>query len=127
MAATNVLSEVLGAVFVLVGLSVLNKKYFMAVMNDLKESKGLTWTLGVITFIAGAVTIGLNNVWSSNLQLVITIIGWLMLIKGTFITLFPNTSISFYRKLASNSILVASGVVAVIIGLVLWYLGSTGS
>ena len=89
MSTVTILAEILGAVFVLVGISVLNKKYFSSVMNDLKNSKGLTWTVGVITFVAGAVTVGLYNVWSSDWQVAITIIGWLMVIKGAFITLFP--------------------------------------
>ena len=97
----------------------------MTVMTDLANSKGLAWTLGIVTFLAGAVTVSLYNVWSSSWEVLVSIIGWLLLIKGVFITLFPNASIPFYRKVASNSLLVISGVIAIIIGVILLYLGLT--
>jgi uncharacterized protein YjeT (DUF2065 family) len=123
MNVATVLAEVIGAVFVLVGLSTLNKKNFRSVMDDLSKSRGLTWTVGIVTFLAGAVTVSLYNVWSSNWEVLVTIVGWLLIIKGLFITLFPNTSIPFYRKFTSNGALMASGIIAIVIGLVLFYLG----
>lgn len=123
MNTANVLAEVIGAVFVLVGLSVLNKKSFAELMNDLKHSKGLTWTVGVITFLAGAVSVALYSAWTADWHVVITIVGWLMLIKGAFITLFPNTSISLYGKFISKSLLVTSAVIAIVIGIVLFCFG----
>ena len=125
MSTVTSLAEVLGAVFVLVGLSMFNKKSFMSAMTDLANSKGLSWTVGLVTFVAGVITVSLYNVWSSNWEVVITIVGWLMIIKGLFITLFPNISLPFYRKFASNSALTICAVIAVIVGVILFYLGLT--
>lgn len=125
MDTSIVLAEVIGAAFVLVGLTTLNKNYITAVMGDLERSKGLTWLTGVVTFVLGAIIVGLYNVWSSDWQVVITIIGWLMILKGAFITLLPNSSMSFYRKVGSNALIVVAGIVAIIIGLVLFYMGLT--
>jgi hypothetical protein len=125
MNVATVLAEVIGAAFILVGLTTLNKKYITAVLSDLEKSKGLTWLTGVVTFLLGAITLGLYNTWSSDWQVVITIIGWLMVLKGAFITLLPNTSMKFYRKVGSNAVVVVAGVVAIVIGLVLFSIGFT--
>ena len=125
MNTVTALAEVIGSLFVLVGLSMLNKNYFSALMSDLSKSKGLTWMMGLVTFLAGAVSLSLYNVWSSSWEVIITIVGWLTVIKGVFITLFPNTSIPLYRKIASKSVLMVSGVISIVIGVVLFYVGYT--
>jgi protein-S-isoprenylcysteine O-methyltransferase Ste14 len=71
----------------------------------------------------GAVLIVMNNIWTSGLSLLITILGWLTLIKGAFLLLFPNLALSLYRKFNKDSVLMAGGIVAFILGLVLLYLG----
>jgi hypothetical protein len=125
MNTLTVLQEVMGAAFILVGLTTLNKNYIKEVMNGLHDSKALTWLTGVITFLLGVITVAIYNVWSSDWHVIITIIGWLMLLKGAFITLLPNASMSFYRKIGSSTLVMVSGAVVVIIGLVLLYLGIT--
>jgi predicted signal transduction protein with EAL and GGDEF domain len=48
-----------------------------------------------------------------------------MVIKGAFITLFPNSSMPLYKKVANSSLVVAAGAIAIIVGIVLFYLGLT--
>lgn len=72
----------------------------------------------------GAVLVASNNVWSGPLvQVIMTIIGWLILIKGAFIVLFPDTTMSLSQKWSKNGLFVVSGVVALVIGLILLYAG----
>lgn len=125
MNTVAILAEIIGSVFVLSGLVCLNKKSITAAMSGLESNKGLTLIVGLMTFLMGAVVVALDNTWNSGWQIVIPIIGWLIILKGLFITLFPNTSTSFYGKVASTTLVMVAGVVAVLIGLVLFYLGMT--
>jgi hypothetical protein len=117
-----VLAQVLGTVFVVVGLSMLfQKKYTLLVVEELVQSKSFMWLGGVIALIIGVVIIALNNVWTSGLPLVITIIGWLAIIKGVFLLLFPGTTASFYRRFNKDGVFVLAGLVMLILGLVLLF------
>ena len=115
-----VLGQVLGAVFVLVGISVLNKRTATSLIAGLDNSPALLWIAGVITFLAGAVSLSIYAVWSSDLRVLITIIGWLLVIKGALITLFPVSMMSFYRKFENSPMMFFAGIVAIILGGVLF-------
>jgi uncharacterized membrane protein len=124
MNITHVLAQMLGIIFLIVGLSaVVNKKLVTMVVEEITRNQGLWWISGFITLMMGAVLVVLNNVWSSGLQLFITIISWLALIKGTFILVFPNSSVSFYRKLGRGNAFLFSGIIGIIVGLILLYKG----
>ncbi len=122
MNITIALAQILGILFVGMGLSVLfSKKIVVAVI----ENEGMIWLTGFITMGMGAVIIALHSVWDGGLlKLIITIMGWLCVAKGAFLLIFPNAAISFYKKvLRSDVVLTLSGVVAILAGLVLLYKG----
>ena len=124
MNITLIITQVLGIIFSILGLSMLvNKKNMATVVEDMLHSQGLFWLTGLATLTIGVVMIGLNNGWNSGLQSVITIIGWLILIKGTAILLIPKTMTLFYKKFVKDSMLIWAGLIILILGLLLVYKG----
>ncbi len=118
-----VLARVSGIVCLLVGLSVMNKAYISAMIDELEHSKTLFWFIGFITMILGLVVLSLYNVWSFDWPVFLTIVGWAMLLKGTAIMLFPNTWVPMYKKFKLNGIVMTSGVISIVVGLILLYEG----
>jgi uncharacterized membrane protein YvlD (DUF360 family) len=117
-----VLAQVLGIMFVVMGLSMLfQKKYMLSVVEELVQSKSFMWIGGFMALTMGAVMITLNNVWTSGLPLVITVLGWLALIKGAFFLLLPDTAVSYYKKVNKEWKFVLAGLVVLILGLVLLF------
>jgi uncharacterized membrane protein len=123
MSAPNILAEIFGGMLVLVGLTAFNKSYLTAAMGELAKSKALTWLAGLLTFVIGVASVSFYHAWSSDWRVVVTVVGWLTVLKGVFITLFPTTSIGFYRRALTSTVMTVSGIVAVLIGIVLLYLG----
>jgi hypothetical protein len=124
MNITLVLAQVLGITFAVLGLSMLfNKNNTILAVEEMVQSKSFMWIGGLIALMIGAVIIALNNVWSSNLHLLISLIGWLALIKGAFLLFLPNSAASFYRKVNKGNIFVLAGLVVFILGLLLLYKG----
>jgi len=120
-----VIAQILGIFFAVVGVSMaLNKKTVMAAMEEAVQNRGYLWLWGFLAVATGAIILPLNNVWTSGLPLLITILGWLALIKGVFIFVFPDVAVSMYRKFNSSGVLVFCGLVALILGLVLLYMAS---
>ena len=125
MNIANTLALLIGSSLVIVGITVFNKSYFSAVMTDLANSKGLLWITGFITFVMGTVIVALYNVWSADWRVLVTLLGWLTVIKGAVIMLFPSSMMLFYRRFLSNHLLTYSGIYALILGGLLLFLGLT--
>ena len=123
MNIANTLAVLMGSALVLVGITVFNKPYFNAVMTDLVNSKGLLWLTGLITFVMGTVMVALHNVWSADWRVIVTLLGWLTVIKGAVIVLVPSSMVLLYRRFLSNHLLTFSGIYAVVLGGLLLFLG----
>jgi hypothetical protein len=123
MNIANTLAVLMGSTLVILGITVFNKPYFNAVMTDLANSKGLLWITGLSTFVMGTVIVALHNVWSTDWRVIVTLLGWLTVIKGAVILLFPSSMLLLYRRFLSNHLLTYSGVYAVVLGALLLFLG----
>ncbi len=117
-------AQVLGIVLLIAGISlVANRKMANEAIEEMLRNKGVLWMAGFTGIVIGSVFVALNNVWSSGLTLLITIIGWLILLKGAFILIFPNAAVSLYRKCNKGNMLLWGGLAAIVLGLVLLDLG----
>jgi hypothetical protein len=123
MNIANTLAVLMGTTLVILGITVFNKPYFNAVMTDLANSKGLVWITGLITFVVGMVIVALHNVWSADWRVIVTLLGWLTVVKGAVILLFPSSMLLLYRRFLSDRLLTYSGIYAVVLGALLLFLG----
>jgi hypothetical protein len=89
-------------------------------MDELTQSKVVMWLGGLVALIVGAVFVVLNgNAWTSGLSLLVAVIGWLALLKGIFLILFPKTAGSFYKKVNKSGVYTWGGLIVLILGLIL--------
>jgi hypothetical protein len=123
MNIANTLAVLMGSALVVMGITLFNKSYFNAVMTDLANSKGLLWLTGFITFVMGMVVVALYNVWSADWRVLVTLLGWLTVIKGAVIMLFPSSMMLLYRRFLSSHLLTYSGIYALVLGGLLLFLG----
>jgi len=122
MEISIVLAQIMGITFIVLGLSMLFNKQWTAVMvEDLVKNQGLIWIAGLIALMMGAVTVVLNNFWTSGLPLFVTVVGWLALIKGVVILLFPNFTVSWYGKMNKGNIFFWAGLIILILGVILLF------
>jgi uncharacterized protein YjeT (DUF2065 family) len=116
--------RILGIVLTVSGLSLLfNKKGVRSLIEETTQNQGLLWLFGFFALVMGSILVVLNNVWGSGVQLLVTLIGWLTLIKGAFILLFPNTAVSLSKKWDKKGLFVFSGLGTLVLGLILLYAG----
>ena len=122
MNSTIALVHVLGIIFFVVGICViLNKKNLSIALEEITHNKGLLWVWGFVVIVLGAVLVAFNNtVPGSHLPLLVTIIGWLSVLKGACILIFPSSTVAaFYKIFNKGWILITGGIVAIVIGLLL--------
>src|SRR3974390_292149 len=100
---------------------------FVATVNVMIADAPLVLTVGVFTLFIGLAMVLLHNYWSGGaLPVVITLIGWLTLIKGALLLALPSASLAkFY--VASPSYVLISGIVTFCLGVYLVIAGFRAS
>ncbi len=93
------LSRLIGLYSILVSLSmVTHKRAAVETVTVLVHNSPLLFIVGLITLVAGLAMILGHNVWSGGaLPVIVTLIGWLTLIKSLlFLFLSPEAAVGFF-------------------------------
>lgn len=112
MTTTIIFSQIFGIMFVIMGLSMfINKTWTSEAVAELITSKGLLWIAGLFTIVLGATVVTLHNNWSNGMPFIITLLGWMTLLKGAIIFLFPNLTHSYYLKVNKDFMFMYGGII----------------
>ena len=125
MTLSNFLAELWGISLVLLSLSLLIKEKYVKRLFAAVEEEATAFCWGMTALIIGVAMVLSHNVWVQNWQVVITIFGWLSLIKGLSLLFFPELAKEWVGKIKDKQWLPIALVVALFIGLALTYLGFT--
>ena len=98
---TSFLARLIGFYCLLAGLiMVVHREGMIAAVEGLVLDAPLLLIVGVITVAAGLALVLAHNIWSGGtLSVVVTLIGWLTLLKGLFLWLLaPPEAAHFYLQ-----------------------------
>jgi hypothetical protein len=96
---TIFLSKMFGLYFILVALPMmLHKQAVVEMVAGLLRDPLMMFLFGLLALVAGLAMVLAHNIWSGGvLPVVITLVGWLVLLKGfLFLLLFPGGAAEFY-------------------------------
>ena len=121
------LARLLGPALLVVGIGILlNRNYYRGMTKEFVASRPLFYLAAVIGVLAGLTIVLVHNVWVLNWRVLITLFGWINLLRGAFSILLPEQSFAFGgRMMANKNMPMIPGVVALLIGLTLCYFGFT--
>ena len=119
------LAKLIGPFFLIVGAGLLlNQAQFRAVAEESMRAPALMFLTGLIALPAGLAIVLTHNVWVANWPVLITILGWLTVIKGAIRLLAPRQTLDFGRRfLAKPNLITISAAIWLVIGAVLTYFG----
>lgn len=119
------LAQILGPYCLIVGISVLlNLDFYQKVIDDFCQNPTFIYFGGVLALIIGLLIIGFHNIWIWGWPVLITLVGWLGVIKGITLLFFPHVLTkfaSFYKK--NTAILIFRLILIVVIGVFLTIFG----
>ncbi len=119
------LAKLLGPVLLLVGISLaLNGETFRAMAAEIVRSATLVYLFGLIDFSAGLAIVLVHNVWVADWRVLITLLGWLLLIRGIVRTVATEKVMGYATRIVGKKELYtyAAGV-TIVLGLILCYFG----
>lgn len=125
MTASIFLAKVMGLYLVIVYVSVLlNKKLMPALIKDVAKNTGFTMFGGAMALIVGLLVVLTHNVWSPDWIGLVTLLGWVILIKGVLMVLMPKKAPKWGMNISDNALTV-SAIIMLLIGIYLTYVGFT--
>lgn len=120
-----VIFQLLGLIYLAVGIGILvNQEFYRKLLDDFTQNLSASYLGGVAALVIGYLLVFYHNVWEMNWSVIITIAGWLALIKGLLILISPSLAFDMAKALKRNkTYLYTSAVFLVIFGAILMYLG----
>ena len=97
--------------------------YYRRLSDDMYKNAALTYMTGFTAVILGSLIVNYHNTWAKNWTVLITIMGWLALIKGVIIIAFPKFIQRLSEPFFSGRGLKVFPYITLLLGLLFGYLG----
>ena len=115
IASVVYLSASLGAFF--------STDYYRKIAEDLFSNSALTYVTGFITVIIGFLIVTYHNTWPKSWIVLITILGWLAMVKGICLIAFPQFVRTLSERMLTDSSAKIFSYAALCLGLLFAYFG----
>lgn len=126
---TAFLSKLIGLYAVAIAIAlVVNRPMMDAAVTGLYQNSSAVLTYGVIALGVGLAIVLGHNVWFGAPAIIVTIIGWLSLLKGLALLLLPaNAQAAYFLGVHYTQYFYVYAAVTLVVGLYLTYAGFASS
>ncbi len=128
MPLTNYLAEFLGIYIVVICVvMVVQREAILEIMGALVDQRPLMFILAMLRILIGLAIVIAHNRWSGTLAAVVTIIGWITLLRGVALLLLPQQTerrvLGFFQR---SGVYYGTVAIGAVLGLWLAYAGFAG-
>jgi hypothetical protein len=119
------LAKALGVYLLVVSSGMLvNSNSIKPILTDFLKNQGLLYVSGFVALIVGILIITSHNIWVADWRVLITIIGWMSFLKGTWLVVAPQAGHMLMAKWMKNhTAYVVAALVDLALGAYLYYAG----
>ena len=130
MPLTKFLSRLFGLSLILLALAlVMRRQATVETLTALAHTPPLLFTLGMVFLIAGLAVVLSHNIWSGGaLPIVVTLLGWIILVRGLLLlVLSPEAIVRLFAMIHFEQLFYFYIAVSFVIGAYLTYGGFSSS
>lgn len=125
MELSNYLAQIWGISLAIISLALLVKeKHLKRIFSAIETEQGF-FVCGMVNLVIGVAMVLAHNIWVKDWQVVVTILGWISLVKGLSLLFIPETIKGVVKKMENSKFLPFALLVSVFIGLAITYFGFT--
>ena len=119
------IARLVGPAFVAVGLGILlNGPFYTSLLAEATRSPTLIYFSGLISLIPGLAILNVHRTWTSDWRVIITILGWLLVIGGVIRIVLPATTAALAADLHSKpAVLLFVSAIVIVVGGFLTFFG----
>jgi uncharacterized protein YjeT (DUF2065 family) len=117
--------QLVGLAYLAAGLGMLiNSKFYRRMIDQMLDSPPIIYLSGFMALAVGYLLISFYGSRHADLRLILTIIGWLALIKGLTSIIQPQLLIKISRGfMRSDKAVAGAGLVMTVLGIAMLYIG----
>lgn len=122
---TRMFSRVLGPFLVIVDVTAVARASDMQKLLSEFEANSLwTWVTGAFILLFGLIIVGAHQYWRGAAAIIVSVLGWLILLRGLLLLAFPKAFVSVANTMiGAQALWVTLCIAAALVGLYLTYLG----
>ncbi|PIR47888.1 hypothetical protein COV06_00610 [Candidatus Uhrbacteria bacterium CG10_big_fil_rev_8_21_14_0_10_50_16] len=110
------LGQIIAIYCLIAGLGIMfNAGYVESFIKEIRQSHMVMYISGLLSLLIGLAILYSHNGWE-GWAVLITLFGWMAVVKGVFIILLPHAAIRVVRLWKSRMMLFGSGVVIFVLG-----------
>ena len=100
------IAQLLGPPILLAGLSLIaHQSFYRSVAENIRSSPALLYVIGMLRLLAGLAIVLVHNVWVANWRVLITLLGWIAIVRGALILAAPDAVLSWTRGMLERDTL----------------------
>lgn len=121
------LAKIFGLWFLIIGIVFLwRRKTLMPVFEDFAGNRALIVVFALLELFAGISLVTSHNVWSNDFRVVLTIIGWWILLEGLVYLFMPSKVVKkMWKKFNKPGWFISGSLIAIVVGVYLLNAGFT--
>ena len=129
MTTSRYIARLMGPVMLIIGIGMIGGMLtegdaYSSLMKEFIGSRALIFITGTLALVAGLAVVNAHNLWVPDWRVLVTIIGWLCIIRGIVNLVFPTTAQTLGDRTAgSEAGLIVGAAVTIVLGAILSIMG----
>jgi uncharacterized protein YacL len=129
MSTSKYIARLMGPLLLVLGLGMAfglaaTPHVYLAMMKEFTATPGFVFMAGMLALVAGLAIVNAHNLWVADWRVIITVLGWVAVIRGIVSLLFPLRLRSVAEHMvASPTAPVIGAVIIVVLGAILAWMG----
>lgn len=125
MDTSILLARIIGPLLLVVGVGIfINLEHYRRLVVDFGASPLSIYMAGTTALVLGLLIVAYHNVWEWRWPVIITVMGWLALVKGAVRIIVPKLVAARAAHYGRNTnIVMTTAIVCIALGAVLTYFG----
>jgi hypothetical protein len=129
MATSKYIARLMGPVLLIIGIGMVmgmltEGDAYSSLLKEFIGSRALIFVTGVLALVAGLAVVNAHNHWVADWRVIVTVLGWLMILRGIMNLVFPITVQNLGdRMIASHAGVLAGAAVTIVLGAILSIMG----
>jgi hypothetical protein len=129
MNTSRSLARLMGPILLVIGIGMafglmMEGAGYSSVLKEFIANRALIFLTGVLALLAGVAIVHVHNVWVSDWRVIVTVLGWLLVLRGVMLLVFPLTVQVFGDRVAASEAGVTAGAaLTFVLGAILCVMG----